>query len=96
MNALRRKHDEHELGNRLEYERCKTQWTLIETGQWALDGRVIYCYSQPTLDGELANCLHTGGSIKEVFINRQRLNDDERAEFLAAAIQADEDHRAGG
>jgi hypothetical protein len=95
LNALRRKHDARDLENRREYEIHQTRWTLIEMGQWAEDGRVTYCYSQSQLDHELSSCLHTGGVILEVFINRQRLTDEERASFLAEAIQADEDHRAG-
>jgi len=72
-----------------------TQWTLIEEGRGNEDGRVIYCYSQEQLDNELMNCLHTGGVIVELFIDRQRLTDQERADFIAEAIQAAEDRRTG-
>lgn len=96
LNALRRKHDPRDLENRREYELHQTRWTLIEVGQGALDGEVTYCFSQAQVDHQLESILHTGGAILEVFINRQRLTDDERADFLAEAIRADERHRAGG
>ena len=95
LKALRKKHDRRSLENRREYELHKTRWTLIEIGQGTLDGEVTCCFSQAQLDHQLSSILHTGGAILEVFINQQRLTDDERAGFLAEAIQADEDHRAG-
>ena len=95
LNALRKKHDRRDLENRREYELHQTRWTLIEVGQGAPDGEVTCCFSQAQLDHQLSSILHTGGAILEVFINRQRLTNDKRAAFLAEAIQADEDHRAG-
>jgi hypothetical protein len=47
------------------------------------------------VDGGLAECLHTDGCSKEVFIDRHHLTDQERADFLAEVRQDDEDHRAG-
>ena len=52
-------------------------------------------YREDALDDEMINCLHTDGGIVELFIDRQRLTDQQRIGFLAEAIQANEDHRAG-
>ena len=81
--------------NQREDERSKTQWALIEEGQGDENSRVIYCYSQEQLDDELAKCFRTGRVIVELFIDRQRLTDQERADFLAEASQAHEEHQAG-
>ena len=42
--------------------------------------------SHAQVDHQLSSILHTGGMILEVFINRQRLTDEERAGSLAEAI----------
>lgn len=57
---------------------------------------MVCCYfSQAQPDHELESSPHTGGEILEVFINEQRLTDEEGVDSLAEASRADEDHRAG-
>ena len=94
MKDLRRKHDETDLENRREFEIHSTRWTLIEEHLLTQDVQVIYCYSPQQLDDALANYLAPSSEILEVFIDRQRLTAQERADFLAEANLADEDRRA--
>ena len=94
LKELRKKHDEQDLENRREYEINKTRWMLIEEHLLTEDVRVIYCYSQAQLDNALATYLHPTSDIVALFIDRQRLTDQERAEFLVEASEAHEDRRS--
>ena len=51
-----------------------------------------FFYRIGNLTPSRGKCLHAGGVIPEVFINRKQLTDKEWMDFLAAAIQTD-DHR---
>ena len=93
LKALRRKHNESDLENRREFEIHRTRWTLIEEHLLTEDVQVIHCYSPQQLDDTLATYNHPTSEILAIFINGQRLSDQERADFLAEADQ-DED-RAG-